>query len=265
MAREEAKYKNNVAKGAKIEYELKQKTIDFQSRGLDIQSELLESIGGPVEQIVAIESQRVGLAMQARDSEEERLRRLEEAGASEAELNEARLSYAKADAEVTKRKYGAQNSMLDKMFGNMIGAFGEVAGIMGPNNDAAKYGMGYVQLANGTVAENEGYNGGYRDRLFTMNAEAELDNETLSPMQKGHEAAMRGPAVGRPDAMTSGETMASHANGETASEAAPMKGKLALDVTFDFDSGNFKSKLGKYVVSMIGQKTREHLDPAAVN
>lgn len=88
------------------------------------------------------------------------------------------------DLEAIQATYGAQRSMMEKVFGNMIGSFSEVAGIMGPGNIAGKYGFGYYENKDGVVTRGGKPTGGYRDRVFGNNAFTTGSNGK-TPMHSG--------------------------------------------------------------------------------
>lgn len=162
-----------VKAAAEAEFNVKEKIVDLARQEYDIQMDLMQSIGAPMEQIIDLERQRIGLVEAQLDNAKEYYNRLKENGASEMELRQASLNVQKQEANVVKARLGAQRSAMEKIFGNMIGAFSEVAGIIGPNSEyanASKFGMGYTKNPDGTVARGGGKTGGYRDRLFAQNA-----------------------------------------------------------------------------------------------
>lgn len=120
-----------------------------------------------METIVALERQRVQKARETAQIAEEQYNMLLETSNDQEAIEEAKLKMQEAQAKVIKDSLGAQRSMMEKVFGNMIGSFYEIAGIMGPNNIAGKYGLGYTQGTDGTVRKSDGKpSGGYRDRVF---------------------------------------------------------------------------------------------------
>ena len=152
---------------AKQIYDYEAKRVDLARNQLDIQLDLAQTIGAPMETIVALERQRVQKAREAAQIAEEQYNMLLETSNDQEAIEEAKLKMQEAQAKVIKDSLGAQRSMMEKVFGNMIGAFSEVAGIMGPNNIAGKYGLGYTQGTDGTVRKSDGKpSGGYRDRVF---------------------------------------------------------------------------------------------------
>lgn len=170
----EAGARELVATAIKMKTEAVNALVSVKSAAIDMESDLINSIGAPVEYVVELERQRVELALMERDAAVEEFQRMKEAHAegrvSEKEFQESRNRARAKEIEVIKKQYGAQNSMLEKVFGNMIGAFGEVAGMLGPSNIASKYGAGYVEGEGGTVlSQGNGDTTGYRDRLFAAN------------------------------------------------------------------------------------------------
>lgn len=157
---------------AEEEYQVKEKIVDLAQQQYDIQADLLQAVGAPMETIMDLEKQRIGLVEAQLDNAKEYYNRLKESGASEMELRQASLNVQKQESAVVKARLGAQRGIMEKIFGNMIGAFTEVAGIIGPNkdSDARKFGMGYVQYGDGTVGRGGKKTGGYRDRLFASGA-----------------------------------------------------------------------------------------------
>lgn len=154
-------------KAAKQIYDYEAKRVDLARNQLDIQLELAQTIGAPMETIVALERQRVQKAREAAQIAEEQYNMLLETSNDQEAIEEAKLKMQEAQAKVIKDSLGAQRSMMEKVFGNMIGSFYEIAGIMGPNNIAGKYGLGYTQGTDGTVRKSDGKpSGGYRDRVF---------------------------------------------------------------------------------------------------
>ena len=152
---------------AKQIYDYEAKRVDLARNQLDIQLDLAQTIGAPMETIVALERQRVQKAREAAQIAEEQYNMLLETSNDQEAIEEAKLKMQEAQAKVIKDSLGAQRSMMEKVFGNMIGAFSEVAGIMGPNNIAGKHGLGYTQGTDGTVRKSDGKpSGGYRDRVF---------------------------------------------------------------------------------------------------
>ena len=152
---------------AKQIYDYEAKRVDLARNQLDIQLDLAQTIGAPMETIVALERQRVQKARETAQIAEEQYNMLLETSNDQEAIEEAKLKMQEAQAKVIKDSLGAQRSMMEKVFGNMIGAFSEVAGIMGPNNIAGKYGLGYTQGTDGTVRKSDGKpSGGYRDRVF---------------------------------------------------------------------------------------------------
>lgn len=164
------KYQQAQVDAAKREYDVKMKIVDLAQRGVDIQLDVAQSIGAPMETIVALERQRVQLAEDAYNAAHKQYQDLVNSGATQEEIEEAKLKMQKAQADVIKNQVGAQRSMMEKVFGNMIGSFGENAGIMGPNNLARKYGYGYGLGKDGTVTKGGKSTGGYRNRIFANNA-----------------------------------------------------------------------------------------------
>lgn len=152
---------------AKQEYGVKMKVVDLANRQIDIQLDLAQTIGAPMETILALERQRVQQAREAAAIAEEQYNNLIKSGATQEEIEEAKLKMQEAQSKVIKDSLGAQRSAMEKLFGNMIGSFGEVAGIAGPNNIAGKYGLGYIQGPDGSVRKSDGKpSGGYRDHVF---------------------------------------------------------------------------------------------------
>ena len=168
-AETQLEYQRAQTDAARMEYDIKMKTVDLATRQFDIQSDLAQSIGAPMETIMALERQRVQKAQEAYEIAEKQFHTLEASGTNQEAIEEAKLKMQEAQAKVIKNQLGAQRSMMEKIFGNMIGSFSEVAGIMGPNNIAAKYGMGYMQGPDGSVAKGGAPSGGYRDRLASAN------------------------------------------------------------------------------------------------
>lgn len=132
-------------------YDIERRRIDMVKEGLDIQLDYMQSIGAPFQEILRLEQQRVGVAEANYRNARENYKMVKESRAGAVAMRKAELTLMKAANDRAKAYYGAQNSALEKMFGNMIGAFSSVAGIIGPNNLAAKYGMGYMQGQNGVV------------------------------------------------------------------------------------------------------------------
>lgn len=152
---------------AKQIYDYEAKRVDLARNQLDIQLDLAQTIGAPMETIVALERQRVQKAREAAQIAEEQYNMLLETSNDQEAIEEAKLKMQEAQAKVIKDSLGAQRSMMEKVFGNMIGSFYEIAGIMGPNNIAGKYGLGYTQGSDGTVRKSDDKStGGYRDRVF---------------------------------------------------------------------------------------------------
>ena len=117
--------------------------MQIAEEAIDIQLNLAESIGSPMETIVELERQRVQKTQERASTSkayyEDLLQRKQRGEAiSDNDLDEARNKAMKDGANVVKAQLGAQRSMMEKVFGNMIGSFGENAGIMGPNNLARK-------------------------------------------------------------------------------------------------------------------------------
>ena len=178
------KYQQAQVDAAKREYDVKMKIVDLAQRGVDIQLDVAQSIGAPMETIVALERQRVQLAEDAYNAAHKQYQDLVNSGATQEEIEEAKLKMQKAQADVIKNQVGAQRSMMEKVFGNMIGSFGENAGIMGPNNLARKYGYGYGQGKDGTVTKGGKSTGGYRSRIFANNAMGNVTTVGL-PQREG--------------------------------------------------------------------------------
>jgi hypothetical protein len=175
------KYQQAQVDAAKREYDVKMKIVNLAERGVDIQLDLAQTIGAPTETIVALERQRVQLAEDAYNVAHKQYQDLVNSKATQEEIEEAKLKMQKAQADVIKNQLGSRRSMMEKVFGNMIGSFGEVAGIMGPNNLAKKYGYGYLQGKDGTVTKGGKATGGYRDIIFANNA---LGNATTVGLPK---------------------------------------------------------------------------------
>ena len=178
------KYQQAQVDAAKREYDVKMKIVDLAQRGVDIQLDVAQGIGAPMETIVALERQRVQLAEDAYNAAHKQYQDLVNSGATQEEIEEAKLKMQKAQADVIKNQVGAQRSMMEKVFGNMIGSFGENAGIMGPNNLARKYGYGYGQGKDGTVSKGGKSTGGYRSRIFANNAMGNVTTVGL-PQREG--------------------------------------------------------------------------------
>ena len=178
------KYQQAQVDAAKREYDVKMKIVNLAERGVDIQLDVAQSIGAPMETIVALERQRVQLAEDAYNAAHKQYQDLVNSGATQEEIEEAKLKMQKAQADVIKNQVGAQRSMMEKVFGNMIGSFGENAGIMGPNNLARKYGYGYGQGKDGTVTKGGKSTGGYRSRIFANNAMGNVTTVGL-PQREG--------------------------------------------------------------------------------
>ena len=171
LATAELERKRAVVKAADAEYNVRKKLLDFENERLDVQRDLMETIGAPAETVYALERQRVAQARQAAEIERERLDFLMANGASAAEIEQQKLALAKANADVVKKAYGAQNNALEKMLGQLVGAWGEISGVGEINNVAAVQGMGYTDYGNGVYGRgNQGYQGGYRDKVFGANA-----------------------------------------------------------------------------------------------
>lgn len=171
LATAELERKRAVVKAADAEYNVRKKLLDFENERLDVQRDLMETIGAPAETVYALERQRVAQARQAAEIERERLDFLMANGASAAEIEQQKLALAKANADVVKKAYGAQNNALEKMLGQLVGAWGEISGVGEINNVAAVQGMGYTDYGNGVYGRgNQGYQGGYRDKAFGANA-----------------------------------------------------------------------------------------------
>lgn len=147
-------------------YNIEKQRLDIIREELDIQSDYMQSIGAPFQEILKVEQRRFGLADENYRNAREHYRRLLQSGERGVAFERAKNELSRAAAEKMKAAYGAQNSALEKMFGNMIGAFGQIAGIIGPNNLAAKYGMGYMQGANGTVFRGNTNGPGLEGRKF---------------------------------------------------------------------------------------------------
>lgn len=192
----------------RLELDARHKALDITRQNLDTQVDLAQSIGAPMETIVALERQRVDMAKEELALAEAALDR----AVTEEERREAGAKVMKAQAEVVKAQLGAQRSMMEKTFGNMIGAFSEVNGIQGPGNLARKYGMGYTQSPDGTVAKGGKATGGYRDRLFTNNAAG-------TPATAGGAATRQTDAKGQPVAEKGKDTKAA----PPAQSGAPKK------------------------------------------
>ncbi len=151
---------------AQAEYEAKKRTSDLALEALDVQSGFLQSIGAPMESIVANERRRVAYTKEQAVYAREAYERVLKSGSSEEEISKARNEWMRRDLEAVQAQYGAQRSMMEKVFGSMIGSFGETAGIQGPGNLAGKYGFGYYQNREGTVMRGGKSSGGYSDRVF---------------------------------------------------------------------------------------------------
>ena len=249
----EYKYKKDVAACAKEEYALKMKVIGFEEQALSIQQSLLESIGGPVETIVSLETERLSLALKQRDAARDQYERVIASDADAEEKQKALLQLREAEAKVIKNQYGAQNSMMEKLLGHMIGAWGEVSMIKGPNNLASQFGMGYIQLEGGMAAAAGSVpNKGYRDRLFASNEAARLSNASGIPVPKGIWEGIAGTfSSGKPGEEPSkteedigtgaGQSDTTGANGISAGVSAP-KDKRGLNVgTLNVQDSNVKT------------------------
>ena len=163
----EKEKQDTALESAKLIYDLEMKRVNLARNQLDIQLEIAQAIGAPMETIVDLERQRVQKAREAAMAAEEQYKYLIKSGASQKDIEEAKLTMEQAQAKVIKDSLGAQRSMMEKVFGNMIGSFYGVAGSMGPNNIAGKYGLGYTQGTDGTVRKNNSKSSvGYNDRAF---------------------------------------------------------------------------------------------------
>ena len=181
---EQARLDDQIVKYAQLEYEAKKRTAELSLEALELQSNFLQTIGAPMEAIVAVERQRVGYAQEQAAAAKEQYDRVLSSGASEEEINKARNEWMRKDLEAIQAQYGTQRSMMEKVFGNMIGSFSETAGILGPGNLASKYGFGYYENKDGTVMRGGKSTGGYRDRVFGNNAFT-LGSASNTPMHSG--------------------------------------------------------------------------------
>lgn len=195
---EQVQYDEKVVKLAQAEYEAKKRTSELALEALELQSSFLQTIGAPMEAIIANERQRVGYLQEQAAAAKEQYDRVLKSGASEEEVNKARNEWMRKDLEAIQATYGAQRSMMEKVFGNMIGSFSEVAGIMGPGNIAGKYGFGYYENKDGVVTRGGKPTGGYRDRVFGNNAFTTGSNGK-TPMHSGDvpENEKKNPSAGK--------------------------------------------------------------------
>ena len=131
-------------------FDAKMGALDKRTQALEIQKDVLETIGAPFEYIVGIEQEMVRASKAKAAIEEERLQAMIDGGVEGEELEEQKLKVAKAQAQVIKDSFGAQRDSLDKMLGKIMGTFNEVGGIFGPDGAYAqvrKMGQGYVTNA----------------------------------------------------------------------------------------------------------------------
>jgi hypothetical protein len=113
---------------------------------LDIQKDLLNSIGAPFEMILGIEQQIVDQKRVQAEYEQKMLDSMIASGADAKVIEEQKLKTAKAQADVLKSAFGAQRDSLDKMLGKMMGTFNQIGGIFGTDSSrmlSRKYGQGY--------------------------------------------------------------------------------------------------------------------------
>lgn len=148
-----------------------ERSIQLDKESIDIQLDLAQSIGAPMETIVAMERQRVQHVQKEAELANQSYEKAKKSGDENA-IKEARNKANRANAEVIKSQLGAQRSVMEKTFGNMIGSFSETAGIKGPGNLAGKYGFGYMTDSSGSnVRRASGKNtGGLQGRKFAANA-----------------------------------------------------------------------------------------------
>jgi len=172
-----------ILEAAKKQYEYKQKELSLAKEAIDIQLNLAQEIGAPMETIVELERQRVQKVQEDFDIARKKYEEAVKSGDKNA-IKEAENEMQSKRAEAIKSQLGAQRSMMEKVFGNMIGSFGENAGIMGPNNLARKYGYGYGQGKDGTVSKGGKSTGGYRSRIFANNAMGNVTTVGL-PQREG--------------------------------------------------------------------------------
>lgn len=168
VAQKELEYKKQVGEIAAKERDAKLSMLDTQEQMLNTQLDLANEIGAPYETILMLERKQVEFAKQKYAEEEAALRNMQQNGATTKQIEEQKLRVAKAGAQVAKAAMGAQRSAMEKLMGNMIGSFTQVAGIMGPGNKAAMFGQGYVQGQDGNVI-GRGANMGYQERVARAN------------------------------------------------------------------------------------------------
>lgn len=131
-------------------FDAKMGALNRRTEALEIQKDVLETIGAPFEYIVGIEQEMVRASKAKAAIEEERLQAMIDGGVQGEALEEQKLKVAKAQAQVIKDAFGAQRDSLDKMLGKIMGTFNEVGGIFGPDGAYAqvrKMGQGYVTNA----------------------------------------------------------------------------------------------------------------------
>ena len=165
MKRVTDEYMKNLEEGFQSSFD----SIRRRQDALTTQSELLETVGGPFEQILDIQKQMVGMKQEEANIEAEKLAQMQRDGVTGAALEEQKLKVIKAQAEVTKAAYGAQRDAIDKLLGKMFGTFNEVGGLFGPDGpmmQAAKLGQGYVtNKKTGMSWTNDGPKQGYEERV----------------------------------------------------------------------------------------------------
>ena len=166
--------------------------VDRQKEGLQIQKDLLSTIGAPFEMLLDIEKQIVENAKVNANVQQQKLQKMIASGVKGKELEQQKLKTAKAQATVLKAAFGAQRDSLDKMLGKMMGTFDQVGGIFGPDGEkmmARKFGQGYSVNGVGMAvsADPDKSHQSYKERAFANSRTAMMGNKAFG-MMEGHQA-----------------------------------------------------------------------------
>ena len=182
----------NLADKIKGEYDNILGAVDRQKEGLQIQKDLLSTIGAPFEMLLDVEKQIVENAKTKANVQQQALQKMIASGVKGEKLEQQKLKTAKAQATVLKAAFGAQRDSLDKMLGKMMGTFDQVGGIFGPDGEkmmARKFGQGYSVNGAGMAvsADPDKSHQSYKERAFANSRTAMMGNKAFG-MMEGHQA-----------------------------------------------------------------------------
>lgn len=144
-----------------------------RQESLNLQKELLTTVGAPIQEILKVERENAREAMlqyeNAKARHQQMLEQAKNGSVSIKELKESENNMSKARNKILSQIIGAQRAVMEQMFGRLIGTFKGQAGFAGASM-YSKYGAGLSVNARGQVvalgSENKGAHNSYGERIL---------------------------------------------------------------------------------------------------